>query len=118
MSSPAPRPSKKNHEHFHAHVYFNEATATCAFDLCKQAGETFGVTVGRFHKKLVGPHPEWSCQLSFNAQQFDGLIDWLDIHRDGLTVFVHGLSGDALADHTTHATFLGEPAALNLSVFR
>ena len=109
---------RNTHEHYHAHVYFDEGSADHANDLCRRAGETFGVTVGRFHKKLVGPHPEWSCQLSFDSKQFEALIDWLGQNRDSLTVFVHGLSGDALDDHTTHATFLGEPATLSLDVFR
>jgi aromatic ring-cleaving dioxygenase len=117
MNSTIQRP-RNSHQHFHAHVYFNEQTADHAHDLCRRAGETFGITVGRFHRKLVGPHPEWSCQLSFDSTQFGPLIDWLEEQRDGLTVFVHGLSGDNLEDHTTHATFLGEPAVLNLEVFR
>lgn len=116
-TTPVRRP-RNTHAHYHAHVYFNENTSDHAYDVCQRAGETFGVLVGRFHKKLVGPHPEWSCQLSFNAAQFDCLVDWLERNRKGLTVFVHGLSGDAIEDHTTHATFLGEPATLNLEVFR
>jgi aromatic ring-cleaving dioxygenase len=117
MTNTVPRP-RNTHEHFHAHVYFNESTADHAHDLCRRAGETFDITVGRFHKKLVGPHPEWSCQLSFESKQFGPLIDWLEEQRDGLTVFVHGLSGDGLEDHTTHATFLGQPAQLKLEVFQ
>ncbi|MSQ52638.1 MAG: 4,5-dioxygenase [Betaproteobacteria bacterium] len=109
---------RNTHEQYHAHVYFDEGSADHAHDLCRRAGETFGVRVGRFHRKLVGPHPEWSCQLSFDSKQFGALIDWLEQNRDGLTVFVHGLSGDGLEDHTTHATFLGEPATLNLEAFR
>ena len=35
----------------------------------------------------------------------------------GLTVLVHGLTGDDLADHTEHAAWLGEPVELDLSVF-
>lgn len=109
---------RNTHEQYHAHVYFDEATADTARDLCRRAGETFGILVGRFHRKLVGPHPRWSCQLSFNAAQFDCVIAWLERNREGLTVFVHGLSGNDLEDHTRHATFLGEPATLNLEVFR
>ena len=29
------------------------------------------MNVGRVHEKLVGPHPQWSCQLSFLAADFD-----------------------------------------------
>ncbi len=46
------------------------------------------------------------------------MIDWLEAHRAGLTVFVHGLTGDDLADHTLHVMWLGEPEALKLEMFR
>jgi aromatic ring-cleaving dioxygenase len=74
--------------------------------------------MGRVHEKRVGPHPRWSCQLAFDSTQFDALIAWLDGHREGLTVFVHGVTGDDLADHTVHASWLGEPVELDLSVFQ
>jgi len=102
---------------YHAHVYFDAATRTAARTLCTQAGALFGVSVGRFHQKQVGPHPRWSCQLAFEAAQFDELIPWLERNRAELTVLVHGLTGDDLADHTDHAAWLGEPVELDLSVF-
>jgi aromatic ring-cleaving dioxygenase len=103
---------------YHAHVYFGPDTVAQARALCEEAGRRFKVAVGRVHEKLVGPHPQWSCQLAFSAAESDRIIPWLDAHRGGLTVFVHGLTGDDLADHTTHASWLGEEAALDLSVFR
>ena len=106
------------HAHYHAHVYFDADTEGQARELCAAAGETFGIRVGRVHCRLVGPHPRWSCQLAFDATQFDAVIGWLDEQRNGLTVFVHGVTGDDLIDHTEHAYWLGRPARLNLEVFR
>lgn len=103
---------------YHAHVYFDEATVEQARQLCEKAAAQFGVTMGRVHQKPVGPHPRWSCQLSFEAAQFDGLIPWLDAHRDGLDILVHGRTGNSLEDHTTHAAWLGGPVELNLSAFK
>ncbi|HET9662784.1 MAG TPA: DOPA 4,5-dioxygenase family protein [Burkholderiales bacterium] len=103
---------------YHAHVYFDEKTVEKARVLCEDAAERFGVAMGRVHQKLVGPHPRWSCQLAFDSAQFDKLIPWLDENRGGLTVLVHGVTGNDLEDHTTHASWLGEPVALNLEVFR
>jgi DOPA 4,5-dioxygenase len=105
------------YDHYHAHVYFGPDTVGQARALCEQAGALFGLSVGRVHEKLVGPHPHWSCQLAFDRAQFDAVIPWLDQHRGGLTVLVHGLTGDALADHRLHAAWLGEPAVLNLAMF-
>ena len=106
------------HPAYHAHVYFDAQTVDRARRLCEDARTQCGVAVGRVHEKLVGPHPRWSCQLAFDSKQFDALIAWLIEHRGGLTIFVHGLTGDDLEDHTTHASWLGKPAKLNLEVFR
>ncbi len=59
----------------------------------------------------------WSCQITFGHKDFDALIAWLDEHRQGLTVLVHGLTGDDLRDHTNYAYWLGEPKPLNLAQF-
>ena len=106
------------HARYHAHVYFDEATVEQARELCEAAAARFGVQMGRVHQKLVGPHPCWSCQLVFDAKQFDGLVPWLDTNRAGLTVLVHADTGNDLEDHTTHASWLGDPAELDLSHFR
>ena len=106
------------HDRYHAHIYFGPDTVEQARRLAQQAGERFAnVGVGRVHEKPVGPHPHWSCQLSFDRAQFDAVIDWLEQNRGGLDVLVHGLRGDDLADHTTHASWLGRPSTLNLAVF-
>jgi DOPA 4,5-dioxygenase len=102
---------------YHAHIYFGPDTVAQARALAEEAGRTLHVSVGRVHEKLVGPHPQWSCQLSFLAADFDTVIPWLEAHRGGLTIFVHGLTGDELADHTTHASWLGDAAELDLSQF-
>jgi aromatic ring-cleaving dioxygenase len=103
---------------YHAHVYFDEQSTQQARALCQNAAARFGVTMGRVHQKLVGPHPHWSCQLAFDSAQFDGLIPWLDSQRDGLNILVHALTGRHIDDHTIHASWLGEPAVLNLSHFK
>lgn len=102
---------------YHAHVYFDADSLAQAQRLCESAAGHCGAAMGRVHQKLVGPHPRWSCQLAFDALQFDGLIAWLEANRGGLTILVHGLTGNDLADHTTHASWLGEPAELNLVCF-
>ena len=46
------------------------------------------------------------------------LFQLLDENRDGLDVLVHALSGDEIADHTTHAYWLGNEHALDLSALK
>ncbi|WP_116473445.1 DOPA 4,5-dioxygenase family protein [Zobellella maritima] len=105
------------HDHYHAHIYFDNATAEQADSLRLQAGDLFGVGVGRMHRQRVGPHLYWSCQLSFDRAQFDDLIPWLERHRNGLNILIHGRTGDDLADHTRYAYWLGKPCPLRLEVF-
>lgn len=106
------------HSAWHAHVYFDAATVDQARALCQQAGQLFKVAVGRVHERNVGPHPRWSCQLAFGAAEFDRIVPWLDANRQGLDVFVHGVTGDDLADHTDHAYWLGRDWPLDLRQFQ
>ena len=102
------------YDRYHAHVYFDASTELVAIDLCMKAWRECHVGLGRFHRRPVGPHPRWSCQLSFDADEFDRVIPWLDEHRDGLTVFVHPLTDDFIEEHTRLASWLGDEVALNL----
>lgn len=106
------------HRHYHAHVYFDRDTEDYAVDLRDRIHREFGLPVGRVHRQPVGPHPHWSFQVLFSDQEFDRFIPWLDDARNGLTVLVHGDSGDDFKDHTEYAYWLGEPAELDLSQFR
>ena len=86
--------------------------------LCEEAGKQFSVTVGRIHQKPIGPHPSWSCQLAFSRNEYTDLLTWLALNRNGLTILIHPLSGNDLKDHTDYASWMGEPQALNLDVFK
>ncbi len=113
---PIKRP-RNLHDQYHAHVYYDSETLNFASGLCGQAGALFALKVGTIHQKLVGPHPKWSCQISFSRADFDTFVPWLDANRDGLSVLVHGLSGEHLKDHTDHAYWLGDSHELDLSMF-
>ena len=111
------RPTNR-YDRYHAHVYFDADTVELADTICHEAGNKLQIPVGRVHRQPVGPHPCWSCQLSFDRDQFDEVINWLEENRQGLNILVHGLTGDDLADHTTHASWLGNSVALNLKMFQ
>lgn len=111
-------PSLSAIDSYHAHVYFGPDTVDQARALCEAVRDAFpGVEMGRVHEKEVGPHPRWSCQLSFDPELFDRVIPWLALNRGGLTVFIHPNTGDALADHRDHALWMGELLELKLEMF-
>ena len=101
---------------FHAHVYFDESTCDQASLLCDEAGELFGIAVGFKHRKPVGPHPCWSCQLTIPPEKFGEVVPWLALYRSGLTVFIHAETGDLLKDHTEHTLWMGKIEPLNMDV--
>ena len=105
---------------YHAHVYFGADTLAQARALRERALNELpqGTAVGRFHEKPVGPHPHWSFQIAFDAERFDTVIGWLASQRNGLDVLVHGNTGNDYADHTDHAMWMGEPAVLDLRMFK
>ena len=100
---------------YHAHVYFDAPERERAQRLCETARDTLGVAMGRMHDRPVGPHPRGSCQLTIGADQLASVMPWLVLHRDGLTVFAHAQTGDALKDHTAHVIWLGPSEPLDLA---
>jgi len=101
-------------EGYHAHVYFDAQSVEQARALRERVSETFDHALGRFHEKNVGPHPRWSFQIAFAPDAFGTIVPWLALNRKGLTVFVHGLSGDDIYDHTELVMWLGNSVELNL----
>ncbi len=104
-------------DNYHAHLYYDADSVAFAAQLREQIAEKFDLPVGRLHEKNVGPHPMWSCQITFASDDFDSFIPWLDENRNGLTVLVHGVTENALKDHTEHVYWLGEGVELDISIF-
>ncbi len=100
---------------YHAHVYYDSRTRPLAEQLREALAGRFTVQLGRWHDQPIGPHPSGSYQIAFEPALFAELVPWLALNRQGLTVFVHPETGDALADHGAHVIWLGDSQKLNLS---
>ncbi len=107
-----------NIKSFHAHVYYDVSSYEQALLLCNEAGKRFDISIGRMHKLPIGPHPKWSCQLTFQPKVFGEIIPWLALNRNGLIVFVHANTGDDLKDHTEHTMWMGQVKKLHLEMFQ
>jgi aromatic ring-cleaving dioxygenase len=103
---------------YHAHVYYDPLTRPRAERLRAGIGEGFTARLGSWHDEPVGPHPVAMYQIAFAVEEFPRLVPWLMLNRDGLDVLVHPMTGDAVADHTRHALWLGAPLPLRLDVLR
>jgi aromatic ring-cleaving dioxygenase len=99
---------------YHAHVYYDAASKPDAEALRAEIDDRFETVLGRWHDKPVGPHPHWSYQVAFEPDVFASLIPWLALNRRGLNILLHPETGDTVADHSTHAMWLGESVELRL----
>ena len=104
-------------ENFHAHIYFDPDEVDRAKAVAAAAQEAFGVPVGHFHVRPVGPHPRGSVQMTVMPDQFGDVARWLVLNRDGLTIFAHATTDDDRADHSRHVIWFGDSEPLNLSIF-
>src|SRR6476659_10965664 len=109
--------TEPNIRDFHAHIYYDPEEVERAQQLAAAAQAKFGVPVGHFHLKPVGPHPRGSCQLTVPTEQFGEFAQWIALNRDGLTIFAHTSTGDDRADHTEHVIWFGPSEELDLSIF-
>lgn len=101
---------------WHAHVYYDAVSKPEAERLRNAVAARFPVELGRWHDRPIGPHPVGSYQIAFAPALFATLVPWLDLHRGGLTVFVHPNTGQDLEDHRDRAIWLGRTHELDLSV--
>ena len=102
---------------FHAHIYYDPEEVDRARQLAAAAQARFGLAVGHFHLRPVGPHPRGSVQLTVPSEQFGDVAQFLALNRDGLTIFAHAETGDDLADHSEHVIWFGPSEELDLSLF-
>ena len=102
---------------FHAHIYFDAAQLEQAKGLAQAVQQRFGVAVGHFHQRPVGPHPRGSVQLTIPVEQFGEIATWLAVNRDGLTIFAHASTGDHVADHSCNVVWFGPSELLDMSIF-
>jgi DOPA 4,5-dioxygenase len=102
---------------FHAHIYFDPAQVDEARALASAVQQRFGVAVGHFHQRPVGPHPRGSVQMTVPTDRFGEVATWLAINRAGLTIFAHASTGEDRQDHTHNVIWFGPSEPLDLSIF-
>lgn len=99
---------------FHAHIYYEPDTRSHAAALRQEIAQRFPARLGRWHDEPVGPHSRSMYQVLFAPAEFGRIVPWLMLNRGPLVILVHPSTGDDLADHTAHASWLGEPLPLRL----
>ena len=99
---------------YHAHIYVaagqREAAEALHAELSRDPHILF---VGRITEGKAGPHPIPQFEAHFLKASFEPVLAM--IAATGMRSLVHPLTDDDLADHTTLATWLGDPVDLDLA---
>ena len=89
---------------YHAHIYYDPAkTKPIAERVCAQVGDKFRVEIDGFRDAPVGPHPIANVLVIFKPDQFQHVVPYLMLNRDGLDILIHPLTEDAVEDHSSYA---------------
>jgi aromatic ring-cleaving dioxygenase len=103
---------------YHAHVYYDTTTRPGAERLRDTILGRFAVQPGAFSDEPRGPHPISQFNVIFRAEEFQNIVPWLMLNRDGLDVLVHPLTESSYDDHSKNALWLGTPVPMRLEVLR
>jgi DOPA 4,5-dioxygenase len=103
---------------YHAHVYFDAHTEEAAAALRAGLEERFDLAFGRWHHKPVGPHTAPMYQVAFGADRFAEVVPFLALNHGPLSVLLHPVTEDAVADHFDHALWLGTQLPLDAAPLR
>ena len=100
---------------WHAHVYFTPGQRDAAAALRERFRGLGDIVlfVGRMMDEGVGPHPIPQFEVHFRERSVAGIVAMLEM--SGLRALVHPLTDDDLADHTSHARWIGEPIPLDVT---
>jgi aromatic ring-cleaving dioxygenase len=116
MTEPNTQPTKIGG--YHAHVYYDPETRPRAERLRETIAASLAVEVPELSDKPRGPHPVPQFRFTFTAAQFENVVPWLMLNRQGLDVLVHPLTDNSYDDHSRYAVWLGSPVALKLNAMR
>ena len=103
---------------YHAHVYYNTETKPAAEKLRETLIGKFKVEGGALSDEPRGPHPISQFAVIFETPEFQNIVPWLMLNREGLDVLVHPLTESSYDDHSKNALWLGTPVPMRLDILR
>lgn len=92
---------------YHAHVYYSAATRRIAEALRDRIIGKFPVKPGAFSDEPGGPHPISQFNIIFQSGEFQDIVPWLMLNREGLDALIHPLTESSYDDHSKNALWMG-----------
>jgi DOPA 4,5-dioxygenase len=92
MSITEPKSGTVTIDGYHGHVYYAPETRTLAEQVRETLAATFGVEARQLSDAPIGPHLVPQFRFTFTTAQFDTIVPWLMLNRQGLDVLVHPLT--------------------------
>ena len=103
---------------YHIHIYYDAETRPVAERLRETIAGKFAVRVGELSDEPRGPHPIPQFVAIFEEPEFQNIVPWLMLNREGLDVLVHPLTQSSYDDHSKNALWLGTPVPMQLNILR
>ena len=103
---------------YHAHIYYSPETRPIAEQLRQTIAGKFAVEIGGLSDAPRGPHPIPQFVAIFETPEFQNIVPWLMLNREGLDVLVHPLTESSYDDHSKNAMWLGTPVPMRLDILR
>ena len=103
---------------YHAHVYYNATTRQIAESLRDTITERFALKPGALRDEPRGPHPIPQFNVTFQTGEFQNIVPWLMLNRQGLDILVHPLTESSYDDHSKNALWMGTPVPMRLDSLR
>src|SRR5215469_13868436 len=103
---------------YHAHVYYDAETKPRAATLRETMLGLFKCEPGAFSDAPIGPHPISQFNITFEVPEFQNVVPWLMLNRDGLDVLIHPLTESSYDDHSKNALWMGTPVPMRLDILR
>lgn len=95
---------------YHTHISYDPTrTRTGAEGGCAALGEHCQGEIDGVRDTPIGPHPIGNVLVIVKPGQFEHVVPYLMVHRDGLNGLVHPLTEDAVEDHTDFVMWRGKP---------
>lgn len=87
-------------------------------------GVTSAIVPGRvgtpppMNHHAVGPHPSGSFEVWVPEESLAKALSWITLNRGSLSILIHPLTRYERVDHSTHATWIGQPWTIDLLALR